>query len=95
VVAATAPDFVRGYRVIKWSWARTEVINKGDIIALHYNTRGDEDTPEDSLGVELDTLAEGHVTLFVSCGAGMLDNVDVCLARTLNVHTGRGIGGSI
>lgn len=74
---------------------RTEVINKRDIISLHYNTRRDEDTPEDSLGVELDTLAKGHVALLMSCGAGVFDDVYVRLAGALAVHAARDIGGCV
>lgn len=37
--------------------AHTKIIDERDVIALHYNTGGDEDTPEDGLGIELDALA--------------------------------------
>ena len=73
----------------------TEVINKGDIISLHYNTRRDEDTPENSLGVELDTLTKGHVALLMSCGAGVFDDVNVRLVGALAVHAARDIGGCV
>ena len=64
----------------------TEVVNQTNIIALHSNAGGDEDTPCNSLGIQPDTLHEGHIPLLVGGGAGMFDDIGVRLTgiRALN-----------
>lgn len=73
----------------------TKVIDERDVISLHYNTCGDEDTPENGLGIELDALAEGHGTLLVGSRTGMLDDVDMRLAGVGVVLGGRVHGGRV
>lgn len=81
----------------KWrgTEGRTKIVDKTNVITLHHNTSRDEDAPKDSLGVELDALAEGHLALLVSGGTGMLDDVTVRLAGVRAVEPGRLIPGQV
>jgi len=46
---------------------------KTDVVTFHGNTGRDQDTPEDGLGIQLDTLQEGHVVLLLSGKFGICD----------------------
>lgn len=52
----------------------TKVVDKANVISFHYDARGNEHTPRDSLGIQLDTLEQGHALLPLRCQLGALDD---------------------
>lgn len=92
------PDCVREQidcQVDKEIERHTKIVDKTNVITLHCDTSRDKDTPEDGLGVELDALTEGHLTLLVSGGTSMLDDVTVRLAGIGAVKHGRVVNGRV
>lgn len=58
----------------------TKVVDQYNVKALHDDAGRDQNTPCDSLGIQLDALHEGHVLLLVCSRARMVDHIRMCLA---------------
>jgi len=52
----------------------TETAQQTHIISLHTNTGRNQQTPRYSLWIELDTLPQGHVVLFISSDFGIVND---------------------
>lgn len=66
-----------------------EVVDETDIVAFHDNAGGDQDTPSDGLGVELDTLEQGHLLLLIRGRFGILDDLGCGSHGILAIGGGR------
>ena len=52
---------------------RVEGSKKTDVVTFHSDTGRDKDTPEDGLGIQLDTLPESHVVFLLGSDFGICD----------------------
>lgn len=64
----------------------TEVVDKDNIESFHDNASRDENTPRDSLGIQLDALHEGHLLFLLGRRARMVDNIRMSLARIRSIE---------
>lgn len=77
----------------KKSHGLTEIVDKADVVALHGDTGGYQETPANSLRIQLEALPESHALFFGRGSPCIFDNaVMTCVAgiRLLFVTTGVG-----